>query len=132
MGNSERLAKQREKRRKNGNLHTKTYEKTKNGLLMRTYRNMKSRVTGIQHLKAHLYQGLFLLPKEEFYTWAKNSLDFHSLFEAWVESGYDRKLSPSIDRVNSREGYLITNMRWITHSDNSRRGANSRHFKSTI
>jgi hypothetical protein len=33
----------------------KKYEKTPKGYLMRTYRNMKSRVLGIQHKKAHIY-----------------------------------------------------------------------------
>jgi hypothetical protein len=105
-------------RAKNDNLHTKKYEKTKNGFLMRLYRNMKSRVTGVQAAKFHLYAGKELLEKEVFYEWAKQSKKFHSLFRVWESSGYKRTLAPSVDRINSELGYKIENMRWVTMSEN--------------
>lgn len=117
---------QREYRRRNGNANTLRYEKTKAGKLMRMYRNMLSRVTGIQAAKFHLYRGKSLLPKSEFMEWAINSPEFHALFAAWEASGYDRKLAPSVDRINSSLGYEIGNMEWVTHSENSRRGASSK------
>jgi len=43
--------------RKNGNAITHKYEKTKNGFLMRVYRNMRSRIAGVQKEKFHLYAG---------------------------------------------------------------------------
>lgn len=107
------------------------YEKTQNGFLMRAYRNMKSRILGIQKQKHHLYAGKPLLSKEDFYTWAKSSPEFQDLFTAWEESGHDRKLTPSVDRVDSSRGYELDNMQWITHSENSRRGSVSRHSKET-
>lgn len=90
---------------------------------MRKYRNMESRVKGVQKLKKHLYQGLELLDRNIFYHWAKNSKIFNSLFKEWVESNYDRKLCPTVDRIDSVEGYFLANMEWITHSENSRRGS---------
>lgn len=69
MTKEERLKYQRERRKLNGNLYTKRYEKTEAGFLMRMYRNMKSRVTGVQSKKAHLYKGKDLLAKEDFYEW---------------------------------------------------------------
>lgn len=108
----------------------KRYEKTENGFLMRIYRNMKSRITGIQKQKAHLYVGKYLLPKEDFYAWAKNSSEFKSLFKKYEESKYDRKLAPSVDRIDSSKGYEISNMEWVTHSENSRRG-NFNRFNHT-
>ena len=125
--NSEKNRKQREYRRKNGNVCTKKYEKTKKGFLVRLYRNMKSRICGVQKEKHHLYAGKYLLDKEEFYSWALNSFAFHDLFEKWEKSNYPRKLAPSVDRINSSEGYSIENMEWTTHSENSRRGSISRH-----
>ena len=107
------------------------YEKTPNGFLMRMYRNMKSRILGIQKAKRHLYEGKYLLPKEEFYEWAKNSPQFMVLFDKWVKSGYDRKLSPSVDRIDSSKGYTIENMEWVTHSENSRRGTRNKFVKLT-
>jgi hypothetical protein len=126
MNKEESNAKQREYRRKNGNKVTVRYEKTKNGFLMRLYRNMQSRTSGIQKQKFHLYRGCELLPRDEFYEWSKSSEAFHELFRVWESSGYERKLTPSVDRKDSDFGYSINNMEWVTHSENSRRGASSR------
>jgi hypothetical protein len=101
----------------------RSYEKTKDGFLMRMYRNMKSRIIGVQKEKFHLYAGKTLLPKEEFYAWAESSHKFHDFFKEWEDSGYKRTLAPSVDRINSALGYEVSNMEWVTHSENSRRGA---------
>ncbi len=102
------------------------YTKTKFGFLMRAYRNMKSRVEGVQWRKSHLYSGKPLLPKEQFYEWAITHPSFHELFAAWEVSGYARQYTPSVDRVDSSRGYELDNMEWVTHSENSRRGNESR------
>ena len=98
----------------------KKYEKTKTGFLVRVYRNMKSRVTGVQKNKHHLYKGKYLLPKEEFYEWSKSSEDFHWLFHIWENSNYERRLTPSIDRIDSNFGYQLNNMRWVPFHENCR------------
>jgi len=59
------------------------YEKTKKGFVMRMYRNMKSRVEGVQKKKAHLYFGLELMDKSEFYNFALTSKQFNELFDAY-------------------------------------------------
>jgi hypothetical protein len=118
----DKLQHQREYRRANGNAPTKKYEKTKSGFLMRMYRNMQSRIEGVQWVKAHLYEGKELLPRDLFYSWAQSNPSFHKLFQAYEKSGYDRKLAPSVDRVNPSKGYIIPNMEFVTHSENSRRG----------
>lgn len=123
-----RNAKQRAFRKATNNSSTKKYEKTKSGFLMRVYRNMKSRVTGVQRAKYHLYAGCSLLPKDEFYNWANKSEIFNTLFSAWEQSGYDQKLTPSVDRISSYSGYELTNMEWVTHSENSRRGALNKYY----
>lgn len=109
----------RNSRKKYGNKYDRKYEKTINGFLMRAYRNMKSRVTGIQKKKFYLYQGKSILPKESFYSWSKNNSNFLALYKYWVSNNYDRRLTPSINRVNSSKGYELANMEWITHSQNS-------------
>ena len=114
------LRKQREYRAKTGNIATHKYERTKKGKLMRTYRNMESRVSGILKKKAHLYEGLPILPREDFYRWSMASNAFHTLFDEWAASGYKCGDSPSIDRINPESGYVIDNMRWLTHRENSR------------
>lgn len=112
----------REYRKRTNNSATKRYEKTKNGFLMRCYRNMKSRVSGVQTTKYHLYKNKYLLPRESFYEWAKSSDDFHRLFDRWKAAGYNRKLTPSVNRIDPSLGYEVGNMEWITHSENSRLG----------
>ena len=119
--------KQRLYRLRTNNTNTKKYEKTPNGFLVRLYRNMKSRISGVQVAKFYLYEGKELLTKEDFYVWAKNSPKFYELFKEYENSNYDRKLAPSVDRVNSKLGYKIENMEWVTHSENSRR---ANHKKS--
>lgn len=118
---------QREHRRKTGNSDMKKYEKTPKGFLMRLYRNMQSRIEGVQPEKHHLYIGKPLLTREEFYEWAMNGTDFYILFSEYHESGFERKKSPSVDRIDSSKGYELTNMEWVTMSENSRRGAFSKH-----
>ena len=119
--------KQRVYRTSNSNKCTRKYEKTKKGFLVRLYRNMKSRIVGIQREKHHLYKGKHLLDKEVFYEWALSSVDFHVLFKLWEESAYERRLCPSVDRIDSSMGYSLGNMEWVTMSVNSSRGSKSRH-----
>lgn len=120
------LERQRQRRAENGNAATKKYERTKPGKLMRTYRNMKSRVLGILKLKRHLYEGKEILDRDAFYKWAMASPEFHRLFDEWVASGYKCGKSPSVDRVDPSEGYVLGNMEWITHSENSSRANHKR------
>ena len=129
MTKEERLRKQRESRRLNGDMHTKKYEKTKKGKLMRTYRNMESRTKGIVKGKRHLYEGLGVMQRDCFYSWSLGDEDFNKLYQEWVDSGYEKRLSPSIDRVDTALGYVEGNVRWVTHSENSRLGAISRFSK---
>jgi hypothetical protein len=121
----EQLEKQRKRRKENGNAATNKYEKTINGFLVRKYRNMQSRVVGVQWKKAHLYFGKHLLPREDFYKWAKSCKEFYRMFEIWKDSRYERRLCPTVDRIDPHKGYFLDNMRWLTLSDNSRLGSYS-------
>jgi hypothetical protein len=123
---------QRNRRRKNKNSITQKYEKTKKGFLMRVYRNMKSRVEGIQWQKCVSHYKQEILPKEEFYTWALNNPDFHDLFKEWEENKYDRKITPSIDRIDPRFGYFLKNMQFVTAGENSRRNNIFTHYGRII
>jgi len=118
---AERLRKQREYRARTANRATQAYERTKKGKLMRTYRNMESRVSGVLKTKAHLYAGLPILPRDDFYRWAMTSDTFHTLFSGWVASGYKCGDSPSVDRIDADRGYVLGNMQWLTHRENSAR-----------
>lgn len=71
----DRLAWQRDYRKKNGDIHTKNYEKTISGKLMRTYKNMYHRIKGIISRGKYRYEGLDILSKEEFYSWSKSDYE---------------------------------------------------------
>lgn len=114
----------REYRQRTNSAHIKRYEKTPKGYLMRSYRNMQSRVRGIQ--KHGTWVGKEILSREDYYEWGLNHPDFKRLFAAYEASGYDRMLAPSPDRIDSSKGYTLDNMRWLTHADNSLRAARSR------
>ncbi len=89
------------------------------GFLMRAYRNMLSRVVGIQKKKAHLYEGLTILPKSHFYAWAlAEESPFWPLWHRWQKRDRDRRFTPSIDRIDAERGYTLDNMRWVTFSAN--------------
>ena len=104
---------------KKNNSTTHKYEKTFKGKLVRTYRNMLSRVTGVLKTKKHLYNGLDILNKESFYEWSINNNDYNSLYKNWKDNDYILILSPSIDRIDPLIGYTVENIRWVTHSENS-------------
>lgn len=123
------MAYQRERRKLNNNADVKKYEKTEKGFTMRIYRNMLSRITGVQKKKHHLYAGKALLDKADFYLWTQDNEQFIKLFEAYQQSGFERKLAPSVDRIDSSKGYTLDNIEWVTHSENSRRGTISKHRK---
>ena len=124
MTHEERMEWQRQHRKRTGNAYTNKYEKTPHGKLMRIYRNMKSRVEGVQKLKAHLYEGKELLSKEDFKQWAASD-EYLTMYNTWKDSGFDRKLAPTVDRKDSTKGYTVDNMRWLTHSENSSLGSKS-------
>lgn len=110
-----------ERRAKLGYAVVRDANRKPSGFLVRLYRNMKSRVTGIQKLKAHLYLGKELLSKEDFYAWANQHDTFWKLFRVWENNNYDRKLTPTVNRIDPQGGYTKDNMEWLTHSENSSR-----------
>lgn len=101
----------------------RNYGKTLYGKIMMSYHNMRGRVLGLQAKKAHLYKGLPIMPRHEFYTWAVADCKLKELFTAWVTSGYEQRLSPSVNRLDPKLGYVAGNIEWLTHGENSRLGS---------
>ena len=104
--------------------YRKYYRKTKRGFVGNTFSNMMSRVQGKN--KPWLYKGLPICERADFVKWTLEDRMFNMLFDEWERAGYDMKLTPSIDRLDSLHGYTFDNMGWITHSENSTRGCLSR------
>lgn len=60
--------------------------------------------------------------------YAMSSGEFLVMFKTWEFNKYDRRLCPTVDRINPELGYILENMRWLTHSENSRLGSIHRNL----
>lgn len=55
--------------------------------------------------------------KEELNKWLYKN-DFKKLYDRWVESGYDKNLKPSIDRLEDFKPYTFDNIKLGTWQEN--------------
>ena len=58
------------------------------------------------------------MPKDVFLNWAKNHPDFLAMYKRWKSNNFDMKLTPSVNRMDSKRGYVLGNVEWLTHSQN--------------
>ena len=63
--------------------------------------------------------------KEEFFEWLDKN-DFSVLYEYWVDSGFKKSLSPSVDRKDSNKGYSFSNIKLMTWEENGKRAYSER------
>ena len=62
------------------------------------------------------------MTKIEWDSFMKDTADVRmGLFKNFTESNRQRRLAPSIDRIDSNLGYLPSNCQWLTLSQNSAR-----------
>jgi hypothetical protein len=92
--------------------------KTPRGYLCSQYTAMRARTMGYAEA---FYKGLPILPRLKFYTWALTETPFMELFAAYRASGWEYRLSPSVDRIDSTKGYTLDNIRFLTLSENCKR-----------
>lgn len=71
--------------------------------------------------------------------WATNQEIFHILYNAWVESGFDKWLAPSFDRIDDYCHYTLNNLQIVTWRENNYRymedainGVNRKRCKSVL
>jgi hypothetical protein len=100
-----------------------------NSFLSNTYRAMKRRTKGNGTKRPDLYKGLPIMPKEVFLNWAKNHPDFLRLYKQWVSCDFDRKLTPTVNRLKSNKGYTLDNVEWLTNSQNCSLAGSVRSMK---
>ena len=115
-------------------IRRKKYEKTRTQLdyfVKKVYCGMRDRCTVPNSHSSKYYFGLPLLDREEFLEFSLNDEDLKKLFKEWVDSEWERKLTPSIDRIFPNLGYTINNIQWITVSENSKR-ANLYRYHGTV
>lgn len=104
----------------------RAYYHTKRGYLVLKYAGIVDRCTNPRCRNAHIYYGLTYPKKEVFYEWAMASKEFHSLFRKYARSGYQRRLSPSVDRIDDSLGYDLTNIQWLPNYLNAAKGTQRR------
>ena len=105
----------------------KRYKRTLKGMILERYKEMRCRVEGKRPRGKHRYEGLSICSKSDFLNWSMSNLKLISIYCTWVISNYQRKLSPSVDRINPARGYDLNNIQWITLSENSSKGGKARH-----
>lgn len=95
--------------------YERQYRRTKQGLITRKYSSQlgNSRRRGMEPPS---------YSSEELRDWMLNQPLFHKLFDEWEESGFDRRLNPSVDRINHTKGYSLDNIQLMTMSKNASKG----------
>lgn len=93
--------------------YLKEWSKTCTGCLSYIYSRMKRRVKSFKY-----HKGLSIISRKDFYAWAESRDDYKQLFQKWVLSNYDKRLSPSIDRIDSSKEYTVDNMNFLTTHEN--------------
>lgn len=98
----------------------KVKRRTQPEFYLRTrYTEIKQRCTNEKRKTAKYYIDKKVCTKEEFLKRFLNDKHFLELFNQWIKSGWDYKLSPSVDRIDSSKDYTLDNIQMITHSHNS-------------
>ncbi len=98
---------------------THQHNATITSFLNKVYNDMRARVNGkTKKSDSKYYVGKPILAKEIFVLWAKNHPDFLRLYKQYYMSRFDRKLSPSVNRMDSNLGYTLGNIEWVTLSNN--------------
>jgi hypothetical protein len=103
-------------------VYESNWRKSKKGYLSKQYSGMVQRIKGRNQGRDYLYEGLPIMSRNEFYSFANKDEAFKELFSMWIRSGYYQQYAPSIDRIDSTKGYIIGNIRFITFYENSLRG----------
>jgi len=58
--------------------------------------------------------------------WCREQENFKRLYGVWVHSNYNKKLRPSIDRINDSIGYCYENIQLMTCEENIQKGRDDR------
>lgn len=55
---------------------------------------------------------------QELKEWAYSQDHFYTIYEAWVASGYERRMKLSIDRLDDNKSYTLDNIQLVTFGEN--------------
>lgn len=125
-------AKQQEKDRRKDttrNAHMLSYDSQRNKysisrIFQHKYYAIKERCTKI-HKTKWIQKSVYwkdFLSKEEWIDWCykeDNYKVFIGIYNNWVQSWFQRKYTPSIDRIDNNKWYLLWNLQWLTSRENT-------------
>lgn len=86
------------------------YDFTEHGVIRVIYKTQKRH----QKIRGH---GCMVYSRSELSSWMYEN-GYKDLYDQWVMSGYDSMMKPSVDRLNSLNGYSFDNIRLITWGAN--------------
>ena len=95
------------------------YRKTASGLITHLYFRQKQSSKSRGHAPPEY-------TCEELKAWALYQDSFKCLFDAWVISGYDKNLTPSVDRLDDTRGYSLDRIQLVTWRENKLKGESDR------
>lgn len=76
---------------------------------------------------AHIYAGLPYCSWEEFWTWAQANKDVWDALVAKAQQTGLRRDRPSIDRTDTKKGYVTDNMTFMAQGDNTLKALGQMH-----
>jgi hypothetical protein len=83
------------------------------------YKNIKTRVDYHPNYKHRE----LLFSFEDFLLFLKGNTHYKKHFYRWKKSGWLKKFSPSVDRIDNKKDYTIDNIQIISMSENAKKGA---------
>jgi len=104
------------------NTQGKEYKKTLQGLLKTIYRHQHETSEKRGHPPP-------TYTFEELCQWFVLQPNWEDLYYKWQASGYDRKLIPSVDRIDDSKGYSLNNIQLITAYENIMKQVNKLKIK---
>lgn len=102
--------------------------KTRSGLISRIYSSQKHNSKRRGHNPPEY-------TKTELQNWFNENPLFEILFKEWEKSNFDTMKKPSVDRIDCKIGYKISNIQLMTWGENKKKGSvecsgkNSNNYK---
>lgn len=103
---------------------TTKWRRSPNGFLKDAYRTQRE----VSRRKGYIQPNYSF---KELKDWTAASEKFSDLFSAWKDSGYDKELKPSFDRINPLLPYSLDNLQVLTWRENYMKGIREKHLLYT-
>ena len=98
------------------------YRRSKDGLVTSIYGN-----------QIHRSKNKLKIPigynKEELKEWLFSQKLFDTLYEKWIKKDFQKEYVPSVDRINYRKGYTMSNIQLMTWAENDFKGRKEKRSK---